>query len=381
VRMSLRVLTVVVTGILLALGGEQAIAGTNPPERPGLVTIDAATSTSLTLSWPAVAGATGYVVERGDYPDMSHRVVVGRTAESHLTVDGLRPGAIACFQVRGVNRAGVGKGSHRACQRTVGTEGDSTGPVYRVLTYNICTRACPGWESRRADAAALVAAQRPDVVMLTESSPESGMAEAVGGMTQVVTKSGKALLYDTDEFRVVSSDGAPRTGWIDLGMRHYAVWAELVDRSSEQHVLFVGVHLSQGGSLEKDQRRRQQALTMMSDLERLNPQGLPVVIAGDFNSYWQRQYDTSGDVMRAAGLADSFWRAHKWVNGNYDSGNRGQAVPKIGWTWGRHLDQVWADPARTQVLKWGNAAALQDGRYVPLPSNHNPVMVRLRVNW
>jgi endonuclease/exonuclease/phosphatase family metal-dependent hydrolase len=280
-----------------------------------------------------------------------------------------------------VNSAGLGGRSHRACQRTVATEGKSTGPIYRVVTYNLCSRVCPHWNRRRDDAARLVAARHPDVVMLTEAIEDSGMAGAIGGMRQLVHQSGKALLYRKSAFTVAHRRGKARTGFLDLGSHRFAVWGELIDRESKQHVVFVGVHLSWGKDTEEvDAQRRQDANNLVAGLRRVNPGGLPVVVAGDFNSYEQRRYDSPGEVMRGAGFANSFWRAHKWKRGNYNSANGGSAVPEVGYTWGRHIDQVWAQPGRTQVLKWRNCARLKHGRYVPLPSNHNPVLVRLRVS-
>jgi endonuclease/exonuclease/phosphatase family metal-dependent hydrolase len=299
------------------------------------------------------------------------------------TISGLQPGDLYCFQVRAVNSSGAGRRSPRACQRTVATEGSDVGPVYKVLTYNLCSRVCPGWAGRRDDAAALVARRHPDVVMLTEAVEDSGMAGAVGeSMRQLIHHSGKALLYRTDRFRVANRDGEERTGFLDLGSDRFAVWAELVDKESEQHVLFVGVHLSMGKDTQAaDAQRGQDATHLVAGIHRINPAGLPVVVAGDFNSYEQRRYDSPGAVMRSAGFANSFWRAHSWVRGNYNSANHGSAVPEISNNWGRHIDQVWAPPGQTQVLRWRNAARIKHGRYVPLPSNHNPVVVRLRVNW
>ena len=154
-----------------------------------------------------------------------------------------------------------------------------------------------------------------------------------------------------------------------------------MDRETYQNVLFVSVHLAHGKDRpEYDAQRRKDATNLVAGIARVNPGVLPVVVGGDFNSYEQRAYDGPGDVLRGAGLADSFWRAHKWRLGNYNSANHGLAVPDVGATWGRHIDQVWAEPGRTQVLKWVNGARLEGGRYVPLPSNHSPIMVRLRVN-
>lgn len=381
-----------VLAVLLAsapgLGGTEARAQASSPDEVGMVVVKRATRDSLTLAWHEVPGARHYLVERATDLGMSNRSVPERTDDNRITVTGLRPGLLYCFQVRGVNSAGAGTRSHKACQRTVAEEGSRTGTVYRVVTYNICSRVCPGWSARRADAAALVAARRPDVVMLTEATPDSGMAAGVGGMVQVQAISGKALLYRRERFTLASAGGRPRTGFVDLGVdprygaHRYAVWAELVDRESHQHVIFVGVHLSPGSdSPEADAQRRKDAAGLVAGIARIQVRDVPVVVAGDFNSYEQRRYDAPSELMREAGFANSFWRAHRWFRGNFNSGNRGSVVPEVGSTWGRHIDHVWAQPDRTQVLKWRNGAEVVDGRYAePLPSNHNPVLVKLRID-
>jgi endonuclease/exonuclease/phosphatase family metal-dependent hydrolase len=381
-----RVLALAATTVLL-IGGQQLTAHASAPAEVSSVSIKSATQTSLTIKWARVAGATDYVIERGTDLDMSTRRVVLKTRGRQITVPGLAQGALYCFQVRAVDGEQQGPRSRKVCQRTIAEEGDASGPTYRVVNYNICSSVCPDWTSRRADAAALVAATDPDVVMLEEATPESGMAGAIGGMVQVQAKSGKALLYRRDRFDLATPGGTRRTGYLDLGVaskasaHHYAVWAELIDRASGQHVVFAGVHLAPGNSSDADARRRDETSRLVAGLAHVNTRGLPLVIAGDLNSHQGRHPDSPSDVLSAAGLANSYFRAHSWHHAKLNSGNGFKLDPRKGSAWGYHLDQVWAEPGRTQVLEWRNAAKLDGGRYAaPLPSNHSPVMVELRVN-
>jgi endonuclease/exonuclease/phosphatase family metal-dependent hydrolase len=383
-----KTLALAVTTLLL-LSGQQLTAEASTPAGVETVSVKAATRTSLTIKWSRVRGADDYIVERGTDLDMSSRRVVLKTRGRTITISQLQQGALYCFQVRAVDGDRMGRRSRKVCQRTIAQEGTATGPVYRVVNYNICSSACANWNARRAAAAALVAATEPDVVMLQEAFPESGMARAIGrGMVQVQAKSGKALLYDSDRFALATPAGRRRTGWLDLGAvspssrgRRYAVWAELIDRASGQHVVFAGVHLTPGSSDADDAKRREEADRLVAGLRRVNPRGLPLVVAGDFNSHQGRKPDSPGAVMSSAGLANSYFRAHTWKRGKLNSANGMELVPRKGSAWGYHLDQVWAEPGRTQVLEWRNAAELVDGHYAaPLPSNHNPIMVELRVN-
>jgi endonuclease/exonuclease/phosphatase (EEP) superfamily protein YafD len=256
-----------------------------------------------------------------------------------------------------------------------------------VVTYNICSSVCPRWHARRHRAAALVAAAHPDVVALEEATRHSGMARAVGGMAQAVAKSGKALLYRRNRFRLATHGGKRRVGHLNLGPagpgrgHRYAVWAELVDRASRQHIVFAATHLTPGHSSKDDARRRREARNLVRGLARINPRRLPVVIGGDFNSHQGSRRNSPGVVMRRAGLSNSYFRAHAWYRGKLNSANGYRLHPRVGATWGYHVDQVLAQPRRTQVLRWRNAAKLVRGRYAaPLPSNHDPVLVALRIN-
>jgi endonuclease/exonuclease/phosphatase family metal-dependent hydrolase len=292
--------------------------------------------------------------------------------------------------VKGENERGVGLRSPRACQRTIAQQGARTGAEYRVVTYNVCGNVCTGWSDRRAQAGQLVAAAQPDVVMLQEAPPDSGMAAAIGGMTQARSKHAKALLYRTDRFAVAKSPtGKPRTGYLDLGLdpvpnaHRWAVWAELLDRQNgDKPVIFVSVHLSAGGdTLERDTQRRKDATKLVEGLRTINPEGLPLVVGGDFNSNQGRTYDSPGQVMSDAGLGSAFFLAESWTRPNYNSATGALPDPKVGATWGYHVDQVWVDPAHTVVEKWANAAQLVDGKYpAPMVSDHAPVLVRLLVN-
>jgi endonuclease/exonuclease/phosphatase family metal-dependent hydrolase len=386
-RLSLKAVLAVAALLLAGAQPLDADASARRDLRVEHVAITAATHRSLTVAWRRVPRADSYVVERGTDLRVSGRRVVRYTTHRKVTVDGLRSGALYCLQLRVVDRGRRHARSHKVCQRTVGREGGSSGHVYRVVTYNICSAVCPRWGARRPGAAALVAATHPDVVGLQEASPDSGMAGAVGGMVQAVAKSGKALLYRRHRFRLATPDGKRRTGFLELGPaahgpgHRYAVWAELVDRASHQHVLFATPHLSPGHSAKADARRRREARTLVQGLARINPRRLPLVVAGDFNSHQGRHPDSPSAVMAGAGLANSYFRAHAWERSRLNSANGFRLDPRVGVAWGYHVDQVWAQPRRTKVLLWRNAAKLVRGRYAkPLPSNHDPVLVVLRVN-
>lgn len=385
--------------VLVALLGAVLVGGSTTaadakgrhPGAVGQITVLKATRTTLTLQWPAAARAHAYFVDRGKNLNMGHRRTVAKTSGTQLTIRGLKPGESYCFQVRAKNKHGLGDRSRKACQFTIGAQARRAPSEYRVLTYNTCGVACGHWSSRLSRAAALVRAQSPDVVMLQETTEDSGMSGAIGQMTKVAAHNGKVLLYRTSRFTVATKrhhqHTKKRKGVLDLGKdkrarkHRFAVWAELVDRQSGRHVIFVSVHLSPGGDAASyDRQRRKDTIHLLQGLKRINPKHRRLVVAGDFNSNQGRRFDSPGKLMRKAGLANSFFRAHTWVRPNYNSATQDRIVPTVGTPWGYHVDQVWTDPHHSVVHEWVNGNRLENGNYpAPQISNHSPVLVRVSI--
>ncbi len=359
------------------------------PSQVGLVTVESATTSSLTFTWPAAPGADSYQVEQATRLDMSDRKPVTTTSDRQYTVKGLAPGGFYCFQVRAVNRTGKAPRSRKACQYTIADQGADRGATYRVVTYNTCGVACANWPSRRTGAADLVRAQQPDVVMLQETTPTSGLAGEIGGLSQAKALSGKALLYRTSRFTPAKDRYGQRVGSINLGYddrkrrNRYAVWAELVDhQAADKHVIFVSVHLSPGpDGVVNDDYRRGNTEKLLQGLKTINPAGLPVVVAGDFNSNQGRDYDSPSTLMQDAGFGNSFFLAEHWTMPNYNSATKNLLTPTLGTPWGYHVDQVWVDPDHTVVREWANGARLVGSNYPdPMISNHSPIMAELTLD-
>lgn len=128
------------------------------------------------------------------------------------------------------------------------------------------------------------------------------------------------------------------------------------------------------------ERRRKELLRLVNDLVPLNPDRVPVILAGDFNSYKGRTYDSVGKLLESIGLYDAFDQARIIGYQHYNSFNGFRTNPAIGITWGDHLDHFWVDPNRMRVWSWYNAAQFVGGKYAtPIPSDHNPITMVLRV--
>jgi endonuclease/exonuclease/phosphatase family metal-dependent hydrolase len=169
----------------------------------------------------------------------------------------------------------------------------------------------------------------------------------------------------------------------------YAVWAELVDRTTSQSVIFVNVHTSFARA--DYALRGREIKNLMAAVGRLNTEGRTVVYAGDFNSNKNRgtysaaagfgSQDTVGRTFAAAGYYDAYDLARSLYHPNWNSFSGLSSKPIISRTWGDHVDHVYVRPGRTRVTRWMNAAPTRGSRYVaPIPSDHRAVMVNLNVS-
>lgn len=384
------------TFVMVAMAAALVGAGTvspasagSKPAQVGRIIITEGADTSLRLDWPSASGARKYVVERATNLDMTDRKEVARVEGTAYTVTGLKPGTFYCFQVRAKNGPTFADRSRKTCQFTSTDLRNASGPKYRMVTYNICQTACPNWSGRKPNAASLLRSANADVIGLQEAGRDNGLASAVGGFTQVHAMSGKALLYKTTRFSVAKNpDGSKRTGHLVLGYderkrkHRYAVWAELLDKQhNDRRVIFVTTHLSPGeDNAHNDDYRRRQTVNLVDGLKRINPQDRPLVLGGDFNSSYSRDHDSPGRLLRNAGLGHAYNLADRWTNPLHNSANKGLAEPSVGVPWGHHIDQVWVDPRRFDVLGWANAAKLSNGVYSPLPSNHNPILAEVQLH-
>jgi hypothetical protein len=107
-----------------------------PPAPTGLTAAFATDSSTIDLSWTAVSGATGYVVERATGSPPGTYAQVGDTlAESETTFSDseITPATVYSYRVRAVNDAGVSNPSNVV---TVG-EGGTPGEAVDTLTGDI----------------------------------------------------------------------------------------------------------------------------------------------------------------------------------------------------------------------------------------------------
>lgn len=368
-------LAVLLAGLAVVGVADAAKPRRKQPARVGLVQVVAASPNTLTLKWRQAKRARKYLVERSSNLNLTDKRLVGKTEGTTFTLTGLAPGKVYCFRVIAKNSRGTTTPSRRSCKPTVAAQGAAEGPTYRVLSYNLCSKACRHFARRKPRAASLILSAQPDLVGLQETAVTSAMASRLPGFTTAVASHGRWLLYRSTRFTNL------RTGVIRLGSGdRYAVWAELSDRVHGGRIFAVNVHLSHGSSAAADARRRRDMKALIPAVQSLNRDDLRVLYLGDWNSHRHRRTDWPAIMMRQHGYLDSFDLATSLVRPNYNSGNQGRAKPFVSYTWGDHLDHLYVDPRSTRVLLWANVARIVNNRYRPLASNHNPILFVVQVN-
>ncbi len=415
-----------ITLIALCFAGQAPAGAASKPGSVGLVSYTAATRTSLTVAWHKASRAKTYqIFVSTSYSGVAKAKPYRTTKNLQYKVTGLKSGVNYYIQVRAMNGSTAGSRSARVGHRTIQVpQADATGPKYKVMTYNICARVCTEnnvkhnndyytygkWSVRMPGAVERITSHKPDVVMLQEAScgppgpgdilfpypqyaPEMAPPE---GYAEVGCRSAKRLFYNDARFDLAvgeecMDDDPPPPAVTDCthgsiylgnhgGGKRYAVWAELVDTAaSNRHVIFVSVHLVNGES--EYTNRKTETYTLLDEIEKVNPEGFPVIYGGDFNSFKNRSPDTVATAFNLRGYHDSFELAMALKYQHYNSYNDFQTTPKLSIKWGDHLDHVWVDSARTRVTSWSNGARLVGGKYPhPIPSDHNPIVVSVQVN-
>ena len=104
----------------------------------------------------------------------------------------------------------------------------------------------------------------------------------------------------------------PSKGW-DAACPRSSTWAVLTSKVSGKKFLFISTHLDHAGAVA----RQKSAALMMSRIQELNPDGLPVVLVGDFNAEYTHPAlspvtDSMKNARKIAAETDSAGTYHGW---------------------------------------------------------------------
>ena len=413
-----RITVAALVGLLVMAGlqAQPAAAASKKPAAVGLVSFVKANydrgsnKSTLSIDWPDAKRADKYEIFVSRNYSMSKSKLY-KSKSSKTTLRKLSPGRDYFVQVRAVNGKKRGTKSTRVGHTAIVRPGPTSNALrLRIMTYNLCSDVCdtsvttryPWASSRQPAALERMTSANADIIATQESSKLSLIPP---GYTQSVYKSAKRILFRSSRFDIApvttpltapapakDKNGCTATyqwgqpvGYIFLG-RHskgcrYAVWTELVDKATGKSFLLVNVHTVSGETKQANESRRQEMNTLLDNVKLTNTKKLPVIYTGDFNSHKNSSEDVVRPIMKAKKLYDSFDLARTLTNQHVNSYNSFRVSPRIGYKWGDHLDKVWVDPWTSRVDAWYNAALIgADGLMVkPIPSDHSPVVVDLRV--
>ena len=357
--------------------------------------------TSSYVSWSSRGPGVQYRIRYGTASKLEvgkSKLASSTTSATALT--GLASGKRYYYKVRTLSKTG-GILSNYSKTSSFTVSKTYTSPAITVATYNVCSVVCDAsarlWSVRLPAVVANLAAQSPDIIALQEMD-RSRLADVLDDLNAATSRSyltsdpptrggsgTTKLAYDTRRFDMASGDhGSLALTRGESGTQKYAVWAILTDKLSATRLFVVSVHLVVGDEWQ-DLRRAQTAdvVAMVADK---NPERLPVVIGGDFNS--GRSYKPSNviyDVLSKAGyreplgntnnswaIAKSATAEHR-ANLDYNTYNNFDPYARRSkYDNGANIDYIWHS-SKIRVAVSAVAVDLDTaGRFVGvIPSDHN----------
>lgn len=399
------------------------------------------TASSILLSWNAVSGAPGYRIQASTKADMSganYYRFTGTTAD----IRSLQPDTIYYFKVRVIGADGTNLSAYSsAAQTRTRAQSTSLPAIVNPLTvasFNIkcanCYSAIPNelpWTGRRDAIVASTVKQRPDVVGFQEAS-QGWLANEPrpGGLTQFedlkerlvaagvsyeVTNAhrnncvksttptscvyqdqgaskGTKIFYNKATVDLVRQGSVKLPSLAGSDNERYFAWAVLTQKSTGKSFFFGDTQLEPNPADGYYDLRKQQATAITAAIKANNPQNLPVVAVGDFNSHkWTNPSNAPYDVMLGAGLVDPLGNTYKAdlpsgqatvenrIRTNFDSYNGflTQAKARNDFGNGTYLDYIFTSKMR--VGEWETVVHVDANRNFigVIPSDHN--MIRATV--
>lgn len=307
----------------------------------------------------------------------------------------------------------------------------AAGTAIEVASFNIRTAKETGdkqsWLERAPEVASAIVTQHPGIVAVQELGPgradgkagaNNGAARQTGTLEsalradtapqyqlvrttpyvpagQLTGSEGARILYDTTRYTLLSNcpdttDGHPYSSSCTIQLpllpadgeqlRRKAAIAEFQDRATGRKFWFVSAHLDERHSSDPatergfDTLRGNQAEAITAGVDKANTAGLPVIIAGDFNS-WQnnRIGNAPHDYLVTHGYYDTSAAVTR-VNFQYPTFNAFRAtLPAAAQGIGVRIDMIFVKGARGSA-RFENVMKVTDP---DRPSDHNMILADL----
>ncbi|GAA3550147.1 fibronectin type III domain-containing protein [Nocardioides daeguensis] len=346
---------------------------------------------ALTFRWNEVPGATSYDFDYlgNENPIQgaknTKRVTVRGTGSgvASLTLGGFDPGRIYCFQVRPSGPRGVGAFGTAGCKYTTPLGRTGGAVTADMMTWNVCANVCDGWDVRESLIRDRINELHPDAVAIQEApnveydnlepSPEYSRACKVGDGYGKDWRN-QTLFVRDDKFTVTGTPGGLRFP----NVTHGGCWAKVKDSTTQKEVVLASIHLVNPGwnnGSGSDAMRRDEMDLFWAAVSAYAG-GLPILVAGDFNSTRNNKRDAPREVLNSALHDDAYDVAETWATLPYlNSWNGWRNPPPQSWRWGEHVDRIFAPPA-ARVTSWRMEQPIGGGIQL---SDHSPVRVTVEI--
>ena len=172
----------------------------------------------------------------------------------------------------------------------------------KVMTFNVRAGVANdqenSWQYRRKAAADMILDQRPVVFGVQEAVDfqldyfleQCPMYQCVGVGREDGVKGGEhmSVFYDTTRIALLDwgtywlseTPDVPSKGW-DAACKRTATWTLLKDLSCNKEFFFVNTHLDHIGQ----EARRNGLALIVERIGKMNPDGFPMILTGDFNVF------------------------------------------------------------------------------------------------
>jgi endonuclease/exonuclease/phosphatase family metal-dependent hydrolase len=288
-----------------------------------------ATLSELTVKWKAPEEGLSYQVELATDPAFT-AVTRENTSAANVTFGALKGNTSYLLRLRGVADSQV------VTDWSEPIEVATVAPVgLRVASYNIlcanCRDGAHSWANRRKLVAKTIVDQDVDVVGLQEASYSSGsvkgkvaqfqdLANLLGSPYKLTEPKksrkggwGVRIIYNSERVKMLEHGVYLLPGPDKL---RYLSWAIFEQLATGQRFFFSSTHLEptndKGGSTKYYNARKKQAQVVVQQIAANNPDKLPVIAVGDYNSTkFDKPTNAPYDIMQAAGYLDPLGNAYK----------------------------------------------------------------------
>ncbi|TAI48380.1 endonuclease/exonuclease/phosphatase family protein [Flagellimonas allohymeniacidonis] len=271
------------------------------------------------------------------------------------------------------------KGNFFAFVLLIGLTCSSFGQQFSVLTYNIRfdnpSDGINTWDSRKAWVASQLDTYRPTIfgvqeglkhqVVFLESHLEQYSYFGVGRDDGKEKGEHTPIFFDTTEVKLLKNNTfwlsetpqKPSKGW-DAAIKRICTYGLFEDLKGGNRFLVFNTHFDHVGGVA----RLESAKLILAKMEQLNPDGLPVLLIGDFNL----EPDSEGIGLVLKELKDAHSIANYKADEAQGTFNGFDAQKPVT----RRIDYIFFDDSTLKGLKCDILSDSIQGRY---PSDHFPV--------